>query len=291
MTEQRPESEVAATGGLEVLNTDEVTPAELAEFRKFYDATKGSQNKSYEYWFEFRPDVVKRHKARTRQWYLGEGEAVQALTQLHQYVIEAFDDGIDYETRLAQTYGASKGDVLDTISVAFIHSGHPGMYTASGHADYLRSYEAGPRDQAFPPNWDTDYSVFASGMDFSSLTATPDDLASLRDWYQRTLGEIPASVEFMARYRPDLLKAYRNRYEHAIRDSLPAQMLPYMMLHYNTYRGNADGIRENVLLGRALGLTRPQVLNAIMAAVLHGGSEILGLVDQTVGDLLPGFPD
>jgi hypothetical protein len=291
MTEPVPPDDIAATGGLEVLNTDEVTPAELAEFRKFYDATKGGQNKSYEYWFEFRPDVVKRHKARTRQWYLGEGEAVQALTQLHEYVIEDFDDGIDYETRLAQTYGASKSDILDTISVAFIHSGHPGMYTASRHAEYLRSYAEGPRDNAFPANWHTDYSVFRSGMDFSSLTATPDDLASLRDWYLRTLGEIPRSVEFLARYRPDLLKAYRNRYEHAIRGSLPAQMLPYLMLHSNTARGNADGIRENVLLGRALGLTRTQVLNAIMAAVLHGGSEILALVDQVAGDLLPGFPE
>jgi hypothetical protein len=281
----------AATGGLELLNTEEVTAAELAEFRRFYDATKGSQNKSYEFWFEFRPDVVKRHKARTRQWYLGEGEAVQALTQLHQYVIEAFRDGIDYETRLAQTYGASKTDILDTISVAFIHSGHPGMYATSEYAEYLRSYQEGPRDNAFPANWTTDYSVFDSGMDFSSLTATPDDLSSLRDWYMRMIGEIPASVEFTARHRPDLLKAYRNRYEHAIRESLPAQMLPYMMLHYNTYRGNAEGIRENVLLGRALGLTRTQVLNAILAAVLHGGSEILGLVDRTVGDLLPGFSD
>jgi hypothetical protein len=284
-------SENAATGGLEVLNTDEVTPAELAEFRRFYDATKGGQNKSYEFWFEFGPDVVKRHKARTRQWYLGEGEAVQALTQLHQYVIEAFHDGIDYETRLAQTYGASKSDILDTISVAFIHSGHPGMYAASQYGEYLRTYQEGPRDNAFPSNWNTDYSVFDSGMDFSSLTTTPDDLKSLRDWYMRMIGEIPASVEFIAHNRPDLLKAYRNRYEHAIRESLPAQMLPYMMLHYNTYRGNADGIRENVLLGRALGLTRTQVLNAIMAAVLHGGSEILALVDRTVGDLLPGFPE
>lgn len=285
------ESDTAATGGLELLNTDAVTAAELAEFRRFYDATKGSQNKSYEFWFEFRPDVVKRHKARTRQWHLGEGEAVQALTQLHQYVIEAFHDGIDYETRLAQTYGASKTDILDTISVAFIHSGHPGMYAASQYAEYLRAYEEGSRDKAFPSGWTTDYSVFRSGMDFSSLTATPDDLRSLRDWYMRMTGEVPASVEFMAAHRPDLLKAYRNRYEHAIRDSLPAQMLPYMLLHYNTYRGNAEGIRENVLLGRALGLTRTQVLDAILAAVLHGGSEVLGLVQRTAGDLLPGFPE
>jgi hypothetical protein len=278
-------------GGLQLLSAEEVTGAELEEFRRFYDATKGSQNKSYEFWFEFRPDVVKRHKARTMQWYLGAGEAVQALTQLHQYVIEGFRDGIDYEVRLAQTYGASKTDILDTISVAFVHSGHPGMYAASEYGEYLRAYQERPRGNAFPPGWTTDYSVFHSGMDFSSLTATPDDLTSLREWYMRMIGEIPASVEFMARNRPDLLKAYRNRYEHAIRDSLPAQMLPYMMLHYNTYRGNAEGIRENVLLGRALGLTRTQVLNAILAAVLHGGAEILGLVDRTVGDLLPGFPE
>jgi hypothetical protein len=83
-----------------------------------------------------------------------------------------------------------------------------------------------------------------------------------------------------------LLKAYRDRYEHAIRDSLPQQMLPYLLLHGNTVRGFRDGIRENVLLGRALGMTREQLLDAICSAVLHAGVEALSIVEEAAGELL-----
>jgi hypothetical protein len=278
-------------GGLHLLNADEVTSEELEQFRAYYDNTKGSQNKSYEFWVEFRPDVLKRHKARTRQWYLGGTFPVQALACLHQYVISGFGDGIGYEVRLAQTEGAKLTDILDTLSIAFIHSGHRGMYRASEMASYLRTYEEKGSGWAFPPNWGFDPDAFVSGMDFSTLEATAEDLGHLRHWYETTTGEVPRHVDFLAQYRPDLLKAYRNRYEHAIRDSLPKQMLPYLMLHYNVYRGSRSGIRENVLLGRAFGLTRTQVLNAICSSVLHAGANALDVIEGACGDLLPTFPD
>jgi hypothetical protein len=278
-------------GGLHLLNADEVTPEELEQFRTFYDATKGSQNKSYEFWVEFRPDVLKRHKARTRQWSVGGKFPIQALACLHQYVATAFGDGIDYEMRLAQTEGARLSDIIDTLSIAFIHSGHPGMYRASAMAPFLRTYEERGSGWPFPENWDFDPAAFHSGMDYSTLEASKEDLDSLRGWYERTTGEVPKHVEFLSSYRPDLLKAYRNRYEHAIRDSLPKQMLPYLMLRYNIYRGFKGGIRENVLLCKAFGLTRTQVLNAICSSVLHAGAEALDVIEEAAGDVLPTFPD
>lgn len=280
-------------GGLQLLNPDEVTEAELAQFRRHYSDTKGSQNKSYEFWLEFRPDVLKRHKARTVQWYLGEQDAVQALACLHQYVIKGFADGVDYETRLAQTHGVSKTDLLDVLSVAFIHAAHVGMYPTTGAvAPILRDWEQREAPgQVFPRNWDFDPDAFTSGMDYSTLEASDDDLAALRDWYIKNVGEIPANVEFAVRYRPDLLKAYRNRYEHAIKDSLPKQMMPYLMIHYNVYRGFAAGIRENVLLARTFGFTRVQILNAIFSAVLQCGINGLDIAQQAVGDLIETFPD
>ncbi|MGH2926906.1 MAG: hypothetical protein ACRDL8_01745, partial [Solirubrobacteraceae bacterium] len=108
----------------------------------------------------------------------------------------------------------------------------------------------------------------------------------LLSWYERTLHEVPRHASFLARYRPSLLKAYRDRYEHAIRDSLPKQMLPYLLLGHNVVRGFAGGIRENVLLGRALGMTREQLLDSICHAVLHAGVEALDVVDEAAGDLL-----
>jgi len=93
-------------------------------------------------------------------------------------------------------------------------------------------------------------------------------------------------VRFLASERPGLLKAYRDRYEHAIRDSLPAQMLPWMLLNYNVTRVFAEGIRENALLGRALGMTREQLLDAICYGVLHAGANALSIADEAAGDVM-----
>lgn len=276
--------------GMNLLEPDVTTDEEIAQFRKFYAFAKKEQNKSYEFWLEFRPDVLKRHKLRTATRTVGPGYPLPALAALHQYVISAFTDGIGYEIELARTMGARRGDVLDTISVAFIHSGHPGMYEVTRHADALRNYTEVPDAERFPPNWSFDPGAFDSGMDYSVREASPEDLGRLTDWYERVLGEVPKNAKFLAEHRPDLLKAYRNRYEHAIRESLPAQMLPFLMLHYNVVRGFKDGIRENALLAKALGLTKPQVLNAICLAELHGGAEVFDVVDEAAGDVIAQLP-
>ena len=93
-------------------------------------------------------------------------------------------------------------------------------------------------------------------MDFSEPGASAADLDALDDWYARTIGEVPQHVQFLRRNRPGLLKAHRNRYENAISESLPKQMLPYLLLHYDIYRGFAAVSGENLLLARACGLTR-----------------------------------
>lgn len=277
--------------GMNLLEPDVTTDEEIAQFRRFYAYAKKEQNKSYEFWLEFRPDVLKRHKLRTATRTAGPAYPLPALAALHQYVITAFTDGIGYETELARTMGARRGDVLDTISVAFIHSGHPGMYEVTRHAGALRDYTELTGVERFPPHWSFDPGAFDSGMDYSVKEASPDDMRKLTDWYERVLGEVPRHARFLAENRPDLLKAYRNRYEHAIRESLPAQMLPFLMLHYNTVRGSAGGIRENVLLAKALGMTRPEVLNAICLAELHGGAEVFDIVTEAAGDVLARLPE
>ena len=199
----------------------------------------------------------------------------------------AFKEGIAYEIRLAQTNGATRADVLDTLSVAFIHSGHRGMYAAAASAATCATTRSEPAVvDRFPENWSFDPLAFDSGIDFSERDASREDMDRVQEWYERTLGEVPRYVRFLARNRPGLLKAYRDRYEHAIRDSLPKQMLPWLMLNYNVVRGFPEGIRENVLLGRALGMTREQLLDAICYGVLHSGANALGIVDEAAGELL-----
>jgi hypothetical protein len=280
----------AIQDGLDVTRPDEMTSAEIEAYRSEYTGSNKGLLDSFEFWLEFRPDVLKRHKARTRHYSSPVEPAhhlVGLLGAIHQYTIMAFDEGIAYEIRLAQTNGALRTDILDTLSVAFIHSGHRGMYAAADYREYLREYvDPEPATRQFPQGWSFDPHAFDSGMDYSSREATAEDMDRVQDYYQRTLGEIPRYVRFLATNRPSLLKAYRDRYEHAIRDSLPKQMLPWLMLNYNVTRGFSEGIRENVLLGRSLGMTREQLLDAICYGVLHAGANALGIADEAAGDVL-----
>jgi hypothetical protein len=275
--------------GLDVSTPDETTPEEIAAYRAIYTGTNKGLLDSFEFWLEFRPDVLKRHKARTRHFRTTSGPdypLVQLLAAIHQYTIGAFREGVAYEVRHAQAVGATRTDIIDALSVAWIHSGHRGMFAAAAYSGYLRTYVDPPPAQRFPEDWSFDPHAFDSGMDFTTREASKEDMDRLQDWYQRTLGEIPRHVRFLVLHRPGLLKAYRDRYEHAIRDSLPQQMLPYMLICHNVVRGFGPGIRENVLLGRALGMTREQLLDAISFSVLHAGINGLDLADEVAGDLL-----
>ncbi len=283
--------EPGAPEGLELLNAESITPEEIEQFRAFYSDTKHSQNRSYEFWFQYRPEVVKRHKARTIHWNTGRKSLCSPLGPLHYYVIRAFPDGIEYEMILAQTLGAKKSDLLDLLSVAFIHSGHPGMYAvADTVSEFLSSYEE-QEGLGFPDGWEFDPHAFDSGMDYTSLTASQEDLDALFGWYERMIGYVPKHVQMLAEFRPDLLKAYRNRYEHAIKESMPKQMMPFLHINYNVIRGFSDGIRENVLLGRTLGLTKSQILDAIFSAVLQSGANALDVAYDSVGDLLRAYDE
>jgi hypothetical protein len=112
---------------------------------------------------------------------------------------------------------------------------------------------------------------------------SPTELRAVQDWYQATLGEIPPHVKFLAAHRPDLLKAYRQRFETCVRE-LPKQIVPTTLLHYHVIRGFASGIRDNVVLARAFGVSKQLVLNTIGSASLTG-IEGFDLVDDAAGDI------
>ncbi|MGH6617466.1 hypothetical protein [Sphingomonas sp.] len=274
--------------GLIVGNPDVTTAEEIAAFRAYYDRTKGRVLPGFEFLLEHRPDVLKRYRAGVRvttspEWRSHPLQMV--LQHLHQYVISAYGDGIIYQVHVAQNAGASKAMVLDVLSIAFLHSGPRGLnYAATEAGDYIRDY-ADPAPGKWPEGWGFEANAFHSGMDFASPGASNADIDALRDWHMRTTGEIPKHVDYLAKYSPDLLKAWRNRYEHCIR-ALPKQMMPYLLLNYNVSRGFADGIRENVLLGKAFGMTKQQLTDPIAWSLYYGGVESYDLIERVVGDVL-----
>ncbi|HEY7966769.1 MAG TPA: hypothetical protein VID68_07060, partial [Solirubrobacteraceae bacterium] len=172
--------------GLDVTRPDEMTAEEIEAYRAQYVGSNKGLLDSFEFWLEFRPDVLKRHKARTRHYSsaLEPGRPlVGLLGAIHQYTIAAFREGVAYEIRLAQTNGATRADILDTLSVAFIHSGHRGMYAAADYSEYLRSYVDPPAAPRFPENWSFDPRAFDSGIDYAQREASREDMDRLQEWY------------------------------------------------------------------------------------------------------------
>jgi hypothetical protein len=277
--------------GLIVGAPDITTAEEIAAFRAYYDRTKGRALPGFEFLLEHRPDVLKRYRAGVRvttskEWRTFPLQMV--LQHLHQYTISAYGDGIIYQVHVAQNAGASKAMVLDVLAIAFLHSGPRGLnYAASEAGEYIRTY-IDPEPGKWPQGWSFEAGAFSSGMDFSSQDASRADVDALSGWYERVTGEIPRHVSYLAKHSPDLLKAYRNRYEHCIR-ALPKQMMPYLLLNYNVSRGFADGIRENVLLAKAFGMTKQQITDPISWSLYYGGVESYDLVERAAGDVLDGL--
>ena len=98
------------------------------------------------------------------------------------------------------------------------------------------------------------------------------------------------SVRFAAKHAPRILKAYRYRFETTLR-TLPKQVMPLAQLHYNVIRSHGPGIRENVLLARAFGVKKDEVMRSIGSPLINAGMETLTIVDEYAGDVLDRWPD
>jgi hypothetical protein len=276
--------------GLNVAVPDVTTPEEVAAFRSYYARTKG-RLPAWELLIEHRPDVLKRHRsgvrARTRPENV-EYPLPHILSYLHLYTVVRFAQGIEYEMRIARSANAARSDILDTLAVAFLHCGAPGLTAVveSGAADLLRDWPESAASGPWPAGWSFDPDAFRSGLDWSTTVASREEMDRLADWYLRTLGEIPRSARFLMKHRPEQLKAYRNLLEHAVRDSLPKQMVAYLLIHLNVNLSRAEGIRESILLGKAFGMTRAQITDAIAWGSFLGGASSLAIVDEVASDVL-----
>ncbi len=63
------------------------------------------------------------------------------------------------------------------------------------------------------------------------------------------------------------------------------------MLHYNLERGHGDGIRENVLLCKAFGMSREQIIDGFVWSSIYAGVEALGLAHEVAGDIVRAMPN
>lgn len=281
--------------GLDLSKMDTITPEELRQFREFYDRVKGGSLPAHEFLLENRPDLLKRHRAIAREMtdlVNEEHPLVHTLAHLHFYAVMGFEFGIWYETRQALAGGATKAEILDTLGVAYLHAGPMGMARVSAAlTEYMRSWSDPAPTERFPHHWDAAAQVLRSGLDLSTAEVLPGEMERLAKWYTATLGETPPYAEFLMQHRPRVMKAYRNRLENAIKGTLPPQAVPYFQLHHAVSRGFSEHIREPILLAKALGLKKSEVLDAISWALLYGGPNGIGLVQKVAGDILSSYDD
>ncbi len=281
--------------GLDLLAPDVLTAAERDAFRASYADRHAAGDPSYvlpayELWLELRPEVLKRFRMQARH-SSGAPERpdmpFSVLAFLYHYCVHGFEPGILYQIKHAQHAGATRAEVLDTIALAFVHAGPQGLHSVATSAlEHLRSYEEPDgAGLGWPESWAFDPGAFAAGLDYSHPQLLAGELDLVRDWYRRVAGEVPAHVELLGRYRPDLLKAQRGRFEHAL-TQCPKQYAPYLMTYFEVTRGFGPGIREGVLLGRGFGMTRDEILDAIGWAMVYGGPAAISIAADAVGDVL-----
>lgn len=282
-----PGSSALVHRGLDLARPTEITPDEIQAFKDHYAAQFGVEHEGLDWWLDKSPEVLKRYRLfaslslRVQPALMGHG-------YIAYYALLGFETGVLYCVRSLQRAGLSKAQTLEAIALAFVLCGPRGMDTIARALAGYELVDTPAVEAVFPAGWAPDPEAFQSGIDFSDPRLTPAELDRVVAWYQSTLGEVPPYVSFLGRHRPELLKAYRNRFENTLR-TLPKQMWPTTMLFFHCLTRAREGMRENVLLCRAFGVSREDTLTIIGNSLVYGDMQAAGLAEQAAGDVFAGW--
>jgi alkylhydroperoxidase/carboxymuconolactone decarboxylase family protein YurZ len=217
--------------------------------------------------------------------------AAGVLMFVHTYVVLGMGKGALYEIIAMRELGASRAEIVETIRLAALHGGPRGINSLAEVADeYLREWTgAAESTVAWPDGWAPDAERFRSGIDLSSDELLPGELELIRDWYLRTLGEVPPHVDFLARVAPSAFKTQRARFETAVTGALPAQMIPLLTLHLNALRLRPKPLRRSLQAARSLGVTRREAVSALFWAGVYDADAVMETAFDAAGDVLESW--
>lgn len=272
--------------GLDLSNIGTSTEEESKAFRAFYDRMLGRGHPGLEFYLHNVPDQMKRYRAfadSATPRNLDTDRKVTGFGFLAFYALTGYVEGVRYLVYIMQQLGLTRAQVMEGLSIVFLHAGPRGSETIAKALEDFPWIEP-TATPIFPAGWGADPEAFRSGLDFSVKELSAGERALLEAWYERTLGEVPGYVRFAAKHNSVLLKAYRHRFESAL-VTLPKQMMPLSLLHYNVIRAHGPGIRENVLLARGFGVSKDDTLRTVLAPLINAGMETLTLVDDVAGDV------
>lgn len=275
--------------GLDLSRPTETTPAEEAAFKAHYTTQFGLALDGLDWWFDRNPEVLKRYRLYC-SLTLRVQPAVMGGGTLAFYMLMGYVTGARYVMHSFLNDGLSRAQADEMIAIAFVHAGPRGMQTIAEAMKGLEFPESPEIPARFPDGWAVDLDAFRSGIDFDTPDMSPDDKRALYDWYMRTIGEIPPYARFLTEHRPMLMKAHRARIENMLYH-LPKQCWPTAMLYYHVMSRVAEGIRENVLLCKAWGVSKSDTLDVIGNALVYGQMEAASMVQREAGDIFDGWKD
>lgn len=275
--------------GLDLSDPTHLSPEEAKAFRDHYATQFGHSLNGLDWWLDQNPEVLKRYRLYCSLTLRVE-PAITGNGTLTFYAIRGYLKGVRYVLHSWKTRGVSKTEALEMLAMAFVHAGPRGMETIAEAAKGIEFEENPEKGSKFPEGWAADLEAFRSGLDFSTIDLSKTEKAKLYDWYLSTIGEIPPYVRFMAEHRPRLMKTHRARFENMLYH-LPKQMWPTTMLYYHVMSRLAEGIRENVLLCKAWGVTKADTLDTIGNALVYGQMEAATMIQNEAGDVFDGWID
>jgi hypothetical protein len=244
-----------------------------------------------------RPDVYDRYRKglnafpnRLRETGTEESTAVElivtSLGHLPMYILYGWETGIYNEFRHLQGRGFTRAQLMELVLYTQLQAGIRGLqHVYNAVAKILPFFYERPEPAPFPAGWAPDPEAFRSGLDLSSRALTEADRRNVADWYERTIGYVPRTAQFAMRRHPDFFKWYRARWE-IIFQTLPKQVVPYIMLRQHLLTGSTDALREAILLGKAWGVSKEWVVHGLTVSAYYTGFEGLYAVTDAVDDLL-----
>jgi hypothetical protein len=191
------------------------------------------------------------------------------IQNLASYMMLGWETGITNQFNLQRRNGLNKRQIMEVVMFTQLYAGMRGLghiYRAVG--DALPGMAEPTTPAPFPDGWAPDPAAFACGLDLSTRACTGADRRAITTWYEGTIGYLPESIEFGLEIHPEFVKMNRVKWESAIQ-KLPKQVAPHIMIRLNMMSGNAEGLREAVLLARAWDISRQHVINSINASVMY----------------------
>jgi hypothetical protein len=265
---------VGVSEGLDLSDLEHTTPEEVnANLIRVW----GWRGPLYELYanslmLDYAPDFAKLHR-----WgsdLFGRPSQANIITlsmqNIHSYMMYGWETGILNEFSTLRRNGMAIEKIMELVMFSQLYAGMRGLgHVFRAVGENLPAY--GPPNEPlapFPDGWDVDRDAFKAGLDLSTRELTAQDLKNLTEWYERTIGYVPESIQFGLKYHPQFVKVNRAKWEVAIK-TLPKQIAPYLMLRHHTITGSVDGLREATLLGKSWGISRELIIQGIMGTAMY----------------------